>query len=215
MARPSTANTGSTVSRSHAGPLARMVSCRLGRSLAAGDRSVEEADPVRRVRDPHDRRRVNVELAYGPGLREIAPTFGPVVKAWRATAAEYSDDELRLLLEFQGKVEEIMRAQWPGCAAATVRYYGPRPGYGLGCRCLWGVVAVPVPNVLGGEPLDERGDLGADRRPSRPARVGPVAGDQAAVPPQDGAGPDQPVHPRHCRQKPDLGYRVGVTCPPR
>jgi hypothetical protein len=31
--------------------------------------------------------------------------------AWRATAASYSDDELRLLLEFQGKVEEIMRGQ--------------------------------------------------------------------------------------------------------
>jgi hypothetical protein len=33
--------------------------------------------------------------------------------------------------------------------------------------------------VLGGEPLDERGDLGADRRPSCPVRVGPLAGDQA------------------------------------
>jgi hypothetical protein len=33
--------------------------------------------------------------------------------------------------------------------------------------------------VLGGESLDERGDLGADRRPTRPARAGPLAGDQA------------------------------------
>jgi len=31
--------------------------------------------------------------------------------------------------------------------------------------------------VLGGEPLDERGDLGADRRPACPVRVGPLAGD--------------------------------------
>jgi uncharacterized protein (DUF1330 family) len=44
--------------------------------------------------------------------------------------------------------------------------------------------------VLGGEPLDERGDLGADRRPSCPVPVGPLAGDQAAVPAQDGAGGD-------------------------
>jgi hypothetical protein len=29
--------------------------------------------------------------------------------------------------------------------------------------------------ALGGEPLDERGDLGADRRPSCPVRVGPLA----------------------------------------
>jgi len=30
--------------------------------------------------------------------------------------------------------------------------------------------------VLGGEPFDQRGDLGADRGPSRPVRVGPLAG---------------------------------------
>ena len=42
--------------------------------------------------------------------------------------------------------------------------------------------------VLGGEPLDQRHDLGADRRPASPAGIGPLAGDQAAVPPQGGAG---------------------------
>ena len=36
--------------------------------------------------------------------------------------------------------------------------------------------------VLGGEPLDQHGDIGADRRPSRPMRVGPLAGDETAVP---------------------------------
>jgi hypothetical protein len=46
-----------------------------------------------------------------PVATEIGPVSGPVVKAWRATAAGYSDDELRLLLEFQGKLEEIMRGQ--------------------------------------------------------------------------------------------------------
>jgi len=33
--------------------------------------------------------------------------------------------------------------------------------------------------IFGGEPLDDRGDLGADRRPSHPLRVGPFTGDQA------------------------------------
>jgi hypothetical protein len=47
--------------------------------------------------------------------------------------------------------------------------------------------------VLGREPLDHLGDLGTDRRPSRPVRIGPLSGDQTAVPAQDGAGGDQPV----------------------
>ena len=39
--------------------------------------------------------------------------------------------------------------------------------------------------------------------PSRPVRIGPLPGDKATVPAQDGAGGDQPVHPRPCRQEPD------------
>jgi DNA-binding MarR family transcriptional regulator len=72
---------------------------------------LEEGDFIQRERDPKDRRRVIVNLKAGPGLREIAPTFGPLVKAWRATAADYSDTELRLLLEFQRKLEDIVRGQ--------------------------------------------------------------------------------------------------------
>ncbi len=72
---------------------------------------LEEAGFVRRERDPKDRRRVIVNLKAGPGLRKITPTFGPLVKAWRATAAGYSDEELRLLLEFQRRLEDIVRAQ--------------------------------------------------------------------------------------------------------
>jgi DNA-binding HxlR family transcriptional regulator len=93
-----------------AGDLARQTGLSTASITGVLDR-LEEGGFVRRVRDPHDRRRVIVEVGGGPGLREIGPTFGPVVKAWRATAASYSDDELRLLLEFQGKLEEIMRGQ--------------------------------------------------------------------------------------------------------
>jgi DNA-binding transcriptional ArsR family regulator len=93
-----------------AGDLARQTGLSTASITGVLDR-LEEGGFVRRVRDPHDRRRVIVELAGGPGLREVGTTFGPVVKAWRATAAQYSDDELRLLLEFQGKLEEIMRGQ--------------------------------------------------------------------------------------------------------
>jgi DNA-binding MarR family transcriptional regulator len=93
-----------------AGDLARQTGLTTASITGVLDR-LEEGGFVRRVRDPHDRRRVIVELGSGPGLYKVGSTFGPVVKAWRATAAQYSDDELRLLLEFQGKLEEIMRGQ--------------------------------------------------------------------------------------------------------
>jgi DNA-binding HxlR family transcriptional regulator len=93
-----------------AGDLAKQTGLSTASITGVLDR-LEEGGFVRRVRDPHDRRRVIVELGGGAGLREVGTTFGPVVKAWRATAADYSDDELRLLLEFQGKLEEIMRSQ--------------------------------------------------------------------------------------------------------
>ncbi len=93
-----------------AGDLARQTGLSTASITGVLDR-LEEGGFVRRVRDPHDRRRVIAELADGPGLREVGHTFGPVVRSWRATAAGYSDDELRLLLEFQGKLEEIMRNQ--------------------------------------------------------------------------------------------------------
>jgi DNA-binding MarR family transcriptional regulator len=96
--------------RMTAGELAQQTGLSTASITGVLDR-LEDGGFVRRVRDPHDRRLVIIELAAGPGLSKIGPTFGPVVKAWRATAASYSDDELRLLLEFQGKVEEIMRAQ--------------------------------------------------------------------------------------------------------
>ena len=57
--------------------------------------------------------------------------------------------------------------------------------------------------VLGGEPRDEGGYLGADRRPSCPVGADPLAGDQAAVPAQDGAGGDQPLRSQPSRQEPD------------
>src|ERR1700722_20346789 len=85
-----------------AGDLARQTGLSTASITGVLDR-LEEGGFVRRVRDPHDRRRVIVELAYGPGLREIGPTFGPVVKAWRATAAGDSGDELRPLLGFHAK----------------------------------------------------------------------------------------------------------------
>jgi len=93
-----------------AGELARATGLSTASITGVLDR-LEEGGFVRRERDPHDRRRVIVNLNAGPGLREVAATFAPVVNAWRAVAARYTDDELRLILEFQHQVEQIMRDQ--------------------------------------------------------------------------------------------------------
>ena len=93
-----------------AGELARQTGLTTASITGVLDR-LEEGGFVRRERDPKDRRRVIVNLNPGPGLREIGPTFGPLVKAWRAAAASYSDEELRLLLDFQRRFEDIVRDQ--------------------------------------------------------------------------------------------------------
>src|SRR5260370_20654155 len=93
-----------------AGDLARQTGLTTASITGVLDR-LEEGGFIQRERDPKDRRRVIVNLKAGPGLREIAPTFGPLVKAWRTTAAGYSDEELQLLLEFQPKLAGIVREQ--------------------------------------------------------------------------------------------------------
>ena len=70
---------------------------------------LEEAGFVRRERDAHDRRRVVVHLDASRGLRDVAPVFAPVVEAWRAVAAQYTDEQLTLILGFQAQLEQIMR----------------------------------------------------------------------------------------------------------
>jgi DNA-binding transcriptional ArsR family regulator len=93
-----------------AGDLARATGLTTASITGVLDR-LEQGGFIRRERDPKDRRRVIVNVKAGPGLREIGLTFGPLVKAWRATAGSYSDEELRLLLEFQRKLEDIVRGQ--------------------------------------------------------------------------------------------------------
>jgi DNA-binding HxlR family transcriptional regulator len=93
-----------------AGELARQTGLTTASITGVLDR-LEEGSFVRRERDPKDRRRVIVNLNPGPALREIGPAFGPLVMAWRDAAASYSDDELRLLLEFQQRFLGIVRDQ--------------------------------------------------------------------------------------------------------
>jgi DNA-binding MarR family transcriptional regulator len=93
-----------------AGELARQTGLTTASITGVLDR-LEEGGFVRRERDPKDRRRVIVNLNAGPGLRAVGSTFASLVKAWRAAAASYSEEELRLLLDFQRRMEGIVRGQ--------------------------------------------------------------------------------------------------------
>jgi DNA-binding transcriptional ArsR family regulator len=94
--------------RMTAGDLARRTGLTTASITGVLDR-LEDAGFVRRERDPNDRRRVIVRLDAARGMRDVAPVFAPVIAAWRAVAAQYTDDELRLLLAFQNQLEQIMR----------------------------------------------------------------------------------------------------------
>src|SRR5215475_12680817 len=91
-----------------AGELARATGLTTASITGVLDR-LESAGFVRRERDPADRRRVVVRLEATRGMRDVAPVFAPVVEAFREAAAEYSDEQLQMILEFQYRMERIMR----------------------------------------------------------------------------------------------------------
>src|SRR6202035_5007034 len=68
--------------RMTAGDLARATGLTTASITGVLDR-LEEAGFVRREKDPGDRRRVMIGLDVERGLRDVAPVFAPVVRAWR------------------------------------------------------------------------------------------------------------------------------------
>jgi hypothetical protein len=70
---------------------------------------LEEAGYVRRERDPSDRRRVVVRLVLERAVSDVATVFLPMVRAWQNMAERYSDEDLRLIVEFYGQMEDVLR----------------------------------------------------------------------------------------------------------
>jgi DNA-binding transcriptional regulator GbsR (MarR family) len=91
-----------------AGELARATGLTTASITGVLDR-LETAGFVHRERDQADRRRVVVRLDAARGMRDVGPVFEPVVQAWREAAAEYTDEQLSMILEFQHRMEQIMR----------------------------------------------------------------------------------------------------------
>src|SRR5215470_16650822 len=94
--------------RMTAGELARATGLTTASITGVVDR-LEEAGFVTRERDPHDRRRVVVQIVLERAIRDVASVFLPMIQDWQKVAAHYSDDELRLIVDFYGRMEEVFR----------------------------------------------------------------------------------------------------------
>ena len=95
--------------RMTAGELARATGLTTASITGVVDR-LEEAGFVTRERDPHDRRRVVIQINLDRAVKDVAAVFVPMLRAWREMSARYSDDELRLIVDFYGRMEEVFRA---------------------------------------------------------------------------------------------------------
>jgi DNA-binding MarR family transcriptional regulator len=85
---------------STAGQLAELTGLTTGAITGMLNR-LEEAEIVRRERDPNDGRRVIVRLAKGrDDLPAIDPIFAPMAEAWDEMVSHYSDEQITFLLTF-------------------------------------------------------------------------------------------------------------------
>src|SRR5580700_11204863 len=91
-----------------AGELARATGLTTASITGVADR-LEEAGYVRRERDPRDRRRVVIRLVLERALQDVAPVFLPMVRDWQAMTSGYTDDELRLIVDFYSQMAEVIR----------------------------------------------------------------------------------------------------------
>jgi DNA-binding MarR family transcriptional regulator len=91
-----------------AGELARATGLTTASITGVIDR-LEEAGYVSRERDTSDRRRVVVTLSLDQAMRNVASVFLPIMRDWRELAARYTDDELRLIVDFYRRMEQVFR----------------------------------------------------------------------------------------------------------
>jgi DNA-binding transcriptional ArsR family regulator len=91
-----------------AGELAKATGLTTASITGVVDR-LEEAGFVHRERDAVDRRRVVVHLDVAKALAAVGPIFGPMMGAWARMASQYTDDELRLIVQFYDQMEDVVR----------------------------------------------------------------------------------------------------------
>lgn len=89
-----------------AGQLAEVTGLTTGAITGIIDR-LEETGYVRRVRDPHDRRRIFIEPVI-EHINEHVGLFEPMVRAWQQMYADYTVDELILVRDFITRSAEVL-----------------------------------------------------------------------------------------------------------
>lgn len=92
-----------------AGQIADLTGLTTGAVTGVIDR-LEQARFVRRVRDPHDRRRVIVEPVSERG-EEIGPLFDPLAAAMEKLCARYTSRDLAMILDFLTRCATTLREQ--------------------------------------------------------------------------------------------------------
>jgi DNA-binding MarR family transcriptional regulator len=91
-----------------AGQLARETGLTTGAITGVVDRLAARGY-VRREEDPEDRRRVLLQADEKRAHKEIGPVFARMQKRMAQVAAEYSEAELAMLVEFCRKCEAAAR----------------------------------------------------------------------------------------------------------
>jgi DNA-binding MarR family transcriptional regulator len=92
------------------GEMARRVGLTTAAMTGVLDR-LEQGGFVTRTRDPRDRRRVLVEFRAheaGPGLARV---FRPVLSGWRTQLADYDARDLRLIVDFLDRIENVLATE--------------------------------------------------------------------------------------------------------
>jgi len=94
-----------------AGELAERTSLTTGAITGVIDR-LERAELVRRARDPHDRRRIVLELVHDPEReRAIGALYEPLGRGITALVAQFSPAERATILDFLLKASAVLEAE--------------------------------------------------------------------------------------------------------
>jgi DNA-binding MarR family transcriptional regulator len=116
-----------------AGPLAPTALARLLGFTTGGVTTVldrlEKAGYIRRRPDPGDRRRQVVQTTEATAARD-EEVFGDLIRATRGLVANYTDDELLVILGFLDRVRQVTAAH----ADALAGHAGPGPGHAEATR---------------------------------------------------------------------------------